>query len=330
MSLCSQEQGDFLFTDSVCRRLKLKRLVFLILAAVLVVSTVSFWGIACEDSTPGDIVDDLGRSVTIAEAPERIVSLAPSCTEILFALGLGEKVVGVTEYCDYPEEAEQKDQVGGFSTVDLEKVAAADPDVIFAAGIHEAETIPALENLGYTVVALVPETVDDVLENIRLVGDIAGKEKEASSLVDDMTERIESITDVTKELSQAEKPHTLYVTWHEPIYTAGTGTFIQDLVELAGGINMAHDIDGHATISLESVVARNPDAIITCTGHGDSEDAIFDWARTNDEIGDTNARVDGRVYQIDSDLSSRGGPRIVEGLEWFAHFLHPDKFSAPT
>lgn len=308
----------------------MKKLVPLILAVVLLVSTVSFWGIACEDSTPGDIVDDLGRSVTVAEVPELIVSLAPSCTEILFALGLGDQVVGVTEYCDYPEEATKKEVVGGFSTVDLEKVAAADPDIIFAAAIHEAETIPALENLGYTVVALAPETINGVLNNITLVGDITGKKKEASDLVEDMRQRIETITNVTDTLSQDEKPWALYVTWHEPIYTAGSGTFIQDLIEQAGGINIAHDISGHSTISLEDVVGRNPGVILASTGHGSAENAPFDWAKTNDELAATDARENDRVYQVDADLASRGGPRIVEGLEWFAHFLHPDKFSAPT
>lgn len=308
----------------------MKRLVSLILTVVLLVSAVSFWGIACEDSTPGNIVDDLGRLVTVAEVPERIVSLAPSCTEILFALGLGDQVVGVTEYCDYPEAATKKEVVGGFSTVDLEKVAAADPDIIFAANIHEAETIPALENLGYTVVALAPETINGVLGNITLVGDIAGKEKEASDLVRDMRNRIEAVTDVTDALSQDEKPWALYVTWHEPIYTAGSGTFIQDLIEQAGGINIAHDISGHSTISLEDVVGRNPGVILASTGHGSAEDAPLDWAKTNNELAVTDARENDRVYQVDADLASRGGPRIIEGLEWFAYFLHPDKFSAPT
>jgi len=307
----------------------LKRLVFLILAVVLVVSTVSFGGIACEDSTPGDIVDDLGRSVTVAEIPERIVSLAPSCTEILFALGLEDKVVGVTEYCDYPQEATEKAKVGGFSTVDLEKVVDANPDLVFATSKHEADTIPALEDLGLVVVALAPETTEDMLENVLLVGDLTDTKSVARKLVNDMRKRIAAVTEKTEGLSQSDRPWTLYLTWHDPIWTVGEGSITHELIELAGGINVARDIDRHGTIDLESAVARNPEVIIACEGHGSAEDAPLNWAQTNDVLSVIDARSNNRIYQVDADLATRPGPRIVEGLEWFAYFLHPELFEAP-
>ena len=307
----------------------MNRLVFLILTVILVLPVVIL-GTACDEDAPGNIVDDLGRTVSVDEIPERIVSLAPSITEILYALDLEDKVVGVTEYCDYPEAATSKPKVGGFSTVDLEAVAAADPDIVFAANIHQSETIPALEDLGYVVVTLAPRTINDVIDNISLVGDITGASEEAKTLVFDMTARVNAVSEVTGDLPQSTMPHTLYVTWHDPIYTVGLGTLTQNLIEKAGGINVAHDISGHGVISLESAVARNPGVIIACTGHGSSEDAPFEWALHSDELSTSDARENDNVYQINADLATRGGPRIVEGLEWFAHFLHADLFDAPV
>ena len=310
------------------RRLKLKKVVYLIFALSLIFVMSLSLGSSCEEE--GNVVDDLGRAVSIEETPERIVSLAPSCTEILFALGLEDRVVGVTEYCDYPEEAKSKEKVGGFSTVDLEKVVAADPDLILVTSMHEAETIPALENLGLTVVALAPETIEDILNDILLVGDFTDTRSVAQGLVRDMRRRIANITDKTATLTQDERPWTLYVTWHDPIWTVGKGSTTHELIENAGGINVARDINRNGTIDRESAVARNPEVIIAGEGHGSAADAPFHWAKTNDVMSEVDARTNDRIYQVNADLATRGGPRIVEGLEWFAYFLHPDLFAAPA
>jgi len=180
-------------------------------------------------TAPGAVLDDLGRSVDIEEIPQRIVSLAPSNTEILFALGLGEKVVGVTEYCNYPPEALDKEKVGGYSTPDIEKIIALQPDLILASSIHAKELIPALEQRGLTVFALEPKSIDGILEDIRMVGKIAGKEEEASVLVTQMENKIKAITDKTKELE--ERPRVFYITWHDPIFSVGSETSIHELIE---------------------------------------------------------------------------------------------------
>lgn len=324
-----KEQGDF-FTryHNIDRRFGLKRLVLIALALVLFVFTISL-GMACDEGNNGNIVDDLGRAVSLEEIPERIVSLAPSSTELLFALGLADKVVGVTEYCDYPPEAAEKPKVGGFSTVDLEKVVDADPDLIFATSMHAADTVPALEDLGLTVVALAPETIEDILENVLLVGELTDTKLVARKLVNDMRKRIAAVTEKAEELAQSDMPWTLYVTWHDPIWTVGEGSITNELIELAGGINVARDIDRHGTIDLESAVARNPEVIIACEGHGSAEDAPLNWAQTNEVLAVVDARKKDRIYQVDADLATRPGPRIVEGLEWFAYFLHPELFEAP-
>ncbi|MEJ2738742.1 MAG: helical backbone metal receptor [Dehalococcoidia bacterium] len=225
-------------------------------------------------AAPGNITDDLGRNIQIESIPDRIVSLAPSNTEILFALGLGEKVVGVTDYCNYPDEAQEKPSIGGFSTVNIEAVVALEPDLILATDRHSKTVIPALENLGYTVVALSPETLD----------------------------------------------------WHDPLMTAGTGTLAYDVITTAGGINIAGDISGDNTISLETVIDRNPQIIVASVGMGSGEDLPWQYVQTEERLKTTDALKTGQVYKINGDLIHRAGPRIVDALEIMAQFFHPELF----
>ena len=286
--------------------------------------------VACSTATPqptGATIDDLGRSVNIEKIPQRIVSLSPSNSEILFALGLGDKVVGVTEYCNYPPEALDKAKVGGFSTPDIEKVIALQPDLILADSIHAKDTIPALEERGLAVFALAPENLDGILEDVQMVGKITGKEREASELVDQMGSRIKAITDKTSNLQ--ERPRLFYITWHDPLWTVGVGTFIHELVGKAGGVNIFEDIAEHKAVDIELVIARNPEVIIACIGHGAASEEPFKWAENELRLQVTEARKNNRVYQINADLVSRSGPRIVDALEWFAYFLHPEMFGKP-
>ena len=287
--------------------------------------------LACSSGTPqsqGGVVDDLGRSVSIVKEPQRIISLAPSNTEILFSLGLGDKVVGVTDYCNYPPEALNKTKIGGFSTPDIEKIVALQPDLILAADIHKEETIPALEGHGLTVFALAPKDLDGILKDIRMVGKITGKEKEANELAARMGSRIKAITDKTEKLR--EKTNVLYIVWHDPLYSAGLGTLEQELIDKAGGKNIFQDITEYQAVDLERVIARNPEVIIACTGHGEDRDKPFRWANTEARLGVIGARKNHRVYQIDADVAFRAGPRIVDALEWFAYFIHPELFGRPS
>ena len=282
---------------------------------------------ASEAPSPIEITDQLGRVVKLDKIPERIISLAPSNTEILFALGLADKVVAVTDYCNYPPEAQEKPSIGGYSTPDLEKIIALSPDLLLADSIqHAKETIPELERRGLAVIALGPKTLDEVMEAINIVGKAAGREKEASNLVNDLAARMKVVTDKTADLSPAERPKVLFVTWHDPLWTAGSGTLINELIDKAGGVNLAREISGHQVISLEVVVAEDPDVIIAITGHGDARDLPFQWAQTEPRLKETSARKSGRVYQIDADIATRSGPRIVMALEQFAEFIHPELF----
>jgi len=245
----------------------------------------------------------------------------------LFALGLGEKVVGVTEYCNYPPEAADKEKIGAYATPDIERIIALQPDLILAADIHKKEIIPALEERGLTVFALAPINLNGILEDIQAVGEITAREKEASELVNQMEHRIKAITDKTENLQ--ERPRVFYITWHDPLWTIGEGTFMHELIEKAGGVNIFQDVIEHKAVDLELVVARNPEIIIACTGHGEAMNEPVEWARSEPRLQVIEARKNKRLHQIDADLTSRSGPRIVDALEAFASFIHPEIFVEP-
>ncbi|MGA2670672.1 MAG: ABC transporter substrate-binding protein [Dehalococcoidia bacterium] len=280
--------------------------------------------------TPGEqtpvinyVFDDLGRLVAINGTPQRIISLAPSNTEILFALGLGDKVVGVTDYCDYPPEALNKTKVGGYANPDIEKIVALNSDLILAGYGNPIEVVYTLAGLGLTVFGIKTTDLDDLLNDIRRVGEITDKEIEAQALTSEMENKIQAVTNQTQELEQ--KPKVFYIVWGgegSALWTAGSGTFIDELIEKAGGVNICQNITGYAEISLESVLASNPEIIIT-------SELSYDWAMNATELASTNASQTGRIYTCDDNLVQRPGPRLVAGLEWFAHFIHPEIFGEP-
>jgi len=314
-------------------RLKTRERRRILVAAVkcfLLLVVVSSVLVGCTPTKPGPagaIVDDLGRSVQIDEVPRRIVSLAPSNTEILFALGLGDRVVGVTEYCNYPPETEGKEKIGGFNTPDLERIVALAPDLVLASGIHEKEVIPGLEEMGLTAFALEPEGLADIVESVRVVGAITGRETAAAEIAAQMESRLEAITDETKDVERT--PRVFYVTWHDPLWSVGSGNMIHELIEKAGGENIFQDVTGHTVVDLEAVLLRDPEVIIACSGHGEAGDRPFGWVKQEARLGVTAARRDNRVYEVDGDLVSRPGPRAVDALEWFAYFIHPELFDKP-
>jgi len=275
---------------------------------------------------PVDVTDQMGRQVRIEKMPESIVSLSPSNTEIIYALGLGEKLVGVTEFCDYPEVAKDKPKVGGFSTVDIERVIEIEPDLILAANIHKKEVIPGLERLGLTVVCLDATTLEEVLEGISLVGKCTGKEEEASQLVNEMRGRIEAITTKTANLTEAQKPRVFFIMWHDPLMSVGL-ELRHDLIVEAGGINIVEELgEAYPSVSLEWVIDNNPEVIIVATGMGTGEDLPFQFALDEERLAGVDARLNNRVYQINTDLIGRNGSRIAQGLELMAKMIHPEIF----
>jgi len=287
-----------------------------ILAFVLPVA-----GCTEDELKPFTLIDDLGREVYIIEIPSTIVSLAPSNTELLYALGLGDKVCGVTASCNYPQQATEKEIVGDFAEIDIEKIVAINPDLILAEDMHKYEVIPALEELGFTVVALVPHNLQEVMDSIELTGSLTGTQDEATRVVEDMQQRIKAITDVTDGLNEAEKVKVLYVLWHEPIMSVGTDTRIHELIEKAGGINIAAVAgEGYPTLTLEEIININPEVIIV------DSDASLQFVLNESRLEGVEAVINDRIYSINPDITNRPTPRIAEALEIMAEMIQPQLF----
>lgn len=302
----------------------MKRFIFTFILLVLLVSV--FTGCTAEKQTPPyprTIVDDLGRNVTILEKPARVISLYPSFTETLFAIGAGEKVVGVTQYCDYPPEASQKENVGGVTTPDIEKIVNLNPDLVLVDARLQKELAYRLEGYGLTVVALYPKNFEEIIENIRIIGKITGNELEALSLIADIGNRVKFITDKTKGLVDSERPRVFYLVWYDPLMTMGPGSLVDELLRLAGGQNIAADVKEEVSAySFEMVVQHNPQVIILAGGSMTS--ITVDDLKALEQWQVIDAVKQDRVYMIDAALIAGAKPRIVDGLEIMTKCLHPE------
>lgn len=278
------------------------------------------------DWEPVTITDDLGVTVTIDKYPERIVSLSPANTEILFALGLGDRIVGVTEYCTYPEAALSKDKIGGFSTINTEKIAVLNPDLLVAADGNSEETIAHLRELGYTIITVNADTIDTTLADIRLIGKAAGVDSAAEELVSSMKDDLAEIAEKTK---GAEKPTILHCMWTDPLWVSGSGTFQDEMISAAGGVNAAAAEGGWVALTMEKFLTMNPDIIVVDSGDGmgvGTDDALKNFFLKDSRMQSLSAVQNERVYVVNADIIDRGGPRIVEGVEALAEIAHPDIF----
>jgi iron complex transport system substrate-binding protein len=271
---------------------------------------------ANDGTFPITVTDDSGQNVTITTPPERIISLAPSNTEILFAIGLGEKIVGVTEYCNYPEAATRKEKIGGFKTVNIEKVVSLNPDLVLGAGGVQAEAVKKLRELGITVVILDAGDMDEILDNILLVGRITGSELEAEKLVFDLGARIQAVK--SKSAGRVEKQKVAYILWGDPLMVAGADTFVNDLIGLAGGENVFSDSKvQYPTIALEGMIERDPEILI----NGDQSSLEISGLKSDPRWMEISSVKNDRLYTIDADIVSRPGPRIVDALELFSLWI---------
>ena len=289
-----------------------------IIAAALAITFFSLPAAMAEVQTL-TITDDFGRNVTFHKVPERIISLSPTNTEILFAVGAGNRVVGVTEYCNYPEEAEERDTIGGVSTVSIEKVVSQEPDLVIGCELNGKETIERLAELNISVVGLNPESIGEILDDILLVGTLTGEEEKASSLVAEMEQRLEELKKKTRAAKRLKVAH---ITWHDPIWVAGSGTVQDELIGIAGGENAFSYLEDWATVSLEEFIDRNPDVIIVSVGHGVAGMQPYEYIVRDERLEVVDAVKNKRVYTINADVASRAGPRIVDAAETFHRGLY--------
>ncbi len=282
---------------------------------------------AGSDGFPVTVTDVLNRTVTIDNALKRVVSLSPSNTEILYAVGAGELVVGVTTYCTYPPEAAAVEKIGGFSvkTISVEAILGLEPDLVLSAGDIHQTVIEALEQAGITVVAVAGNSFEAVNGDILLTGMLTGHAAEAETLVAGINQRLERIRTAVSTVQPDERPRVFWELFDDPLMTAGPSSFTGQAIVLAGGINIFGDLAGrYPKISQEELLLRNPDVILGPDSHGDrlTPEAIaarVGWSRIK-------AVQDGRIHLIQGDIASRGGPRLIDAVEAMAHALHPQLF----
>lgn len=302
--------------------IKLKSIMFTALACLSVLIT----GLACtETAPPAGISDDAGAAVTIDQPVARIISLAPSNTEIVYALGLEDRLVGVTEYCNYPPDAKNKAKIGGFSTVDMEKVVALQPDLVLATDIHSKSVTPLLQKVGFNVVTLYPKTLNGVIGDIDLVGKITGKENTASELTASLNKRIQAVASAAINPAAVRPLRTLLIIWYDPLMVAGAGTLPDDMLKVAGGKNIASDMMGYSSIGLETIISRDPEVIIVPSDMGQPDNPLWDFVITDTRLKNTTATKDKAIYKMDGDLVLRYGPRCITALEQMSSFYHPSQ-----
>ena len=298
---------------------RLRRIVSLILFSLLPATlTISASSCSSGKNSPATlrtVTDELGRTVQVPAQPQRIVSLAPSITEILFALGAGDRVAGVTSYCDYPPEARQKPSVGDTLKPGVERIVALNADLAIISTSSQVEaSFRKLEDLGIPVYVTNPRTIDGVVESIDRIGELIGARERAHELTDELRRRI---THVETRSAEASRPSVLVILGTEPLITAGAGSFINDLINRAGARSIsAEDKADYPQYSIETAVARQPEIIFLQAGGNE----------LIERLRQTPAARSNRVYHIDDDLLLRPGPRIVDGLEQLAAKVHPELF----
>ncbi|NLD37746.1 MAG: cobalamin-binding protein [Desulfatiglans sp.] len=265
--------------------------------------------------------DAVEREVVINHNPVRIIPLAPSLTEILYYLGLGDRVAGVTTYSYYPPEALNKPQVGGYHDLNIERIITLNPDLVI--GTKDGNNpgiVDMLEQAKIPTYIVDPRNVVEVIETVRIIGRLCGVEEKADQLADGLEKRLDRIREAIK---QKEKPLVFLQINLHPIMSVNKNTFHQDIISIAGGINMTADSAiSYPRISIEELIRRKPEVLIISSMDrgGEFEKARQEWLKWNA----IPAAKNGRVYLIDSDLIDRPSPRILDGIEAMASMIHPE------
>jgi iron complex transport system substrate-binding protein len=273
---------------------------------------------------PREVTDELGRTIRIPQTIHRIVSLAPNLTETVFALGLQDRLVGDTDYCDYPFEAQQKPKVGGAINPSLETIASLHPDLVLVTkNLNRLETVNALDSLGIPSYATDPHTVEGIIASTERLADLLGAPETGTALGKDMERRIAAI----KERVAALPPRrVLFVVWTEPLISIGKDTFIADALQHAGATSVIDSSQNWPQINLEEVVHLQPDFLIFAESHAENA------AHTTDKLANLPGwrileAVKHRRYAVISDAVNRPAPRIASAIEDLARQLHPEAFA---
>ena len=270
-----------------------------------------------------EVTDLLGRRVVIPDSPQRVVALAPSVTEIVFALGREDRLAAVTRFSDYPPEARQLPKVGSYIHLDIERIVALQPDLCIAIKDGNPKmVVERLDSLNIPVFAVDPRGLDAVGHTLLQIGRLLNAEDRAKVIALDMKNRIRQ---VRKRIENAEtKPRVFFQIGISPIVSAGNHTFINELIEMAGGFNLARGATPYPRFSREQVLALAPDIIII-TSMARME--VFEQVKAQwQQWPDLPASRDNRIHILDSNMFDRPTPRLVKGLEVLARLIHPELF----
>ncbi|TKD70701.1 ABC transporter substrate-binding protein [Pseudalkalibacillus hwajinpoensis] len=278
---------------------------------------------------PVTITDALDKDVTIENDPEKIVTLIPSNTEILFALGAGEEVVGVTDFDNYPEETADIEKIGGME-FNIEKIISLKPDLVLAHASSASTAEAGLQQLrdaGITVLVVNDDTsFEEVYKSMEMIGKATGETEAAETTIADMKKRLEDIKAKAETISEDQQKNVFVEVSPAPeIYSPGKNTFMDDMLTLINAKNVTHDQEGWNQIDQEAIIEANPDVIITTYGYY-SEKPV-EQVLSRDGWQDVTAITDEQVVDVHSDLVTRSGPRLVEGVEELAKAVYPDVFT---
>jgi iron complex transport system substrate-binding protein len=278
-----------------------------------------------ETAFPVTIKDALDNEVTIDAKPEKIVSLIPSNTEIAFALGLGEQVVGVSDFDNYPEEAEAKEKIGGME-INIEKIISLQPNLVLAhaSAMNGTEGLQQLRDAGLTVLVINDaQKFEQIYDSIAMIGKATGENEKAEELIKSMQDKLAEIKVKAAEIKEKKKVF-VEVSPAPEVFTTGKNTFMDDMITLINAENIANDQEGWIKIDQEVMIERNPDVIITTYGYYTENAAEQVLSRQGWE--NVNAIKNKQVIDVDSDRVTRSGPRIVEGVEDLAKAVYPEVF----
>lgn len=275
---------------------------------------------------PLTITDDAGREVTIESEPETIISIQTSTTEILYALGAGDRLIGVSDYDNYPAEALEVQKVGG-QDMDVELVLSLLPDIVFATDYHYRSHEPILkqfEEAGITVVVTgSASSFEDTYQTMNMIAEATGTSEKADEIISDMKERRAAIEEKAKEITDKKKVW-VEVSPAPDIFTTGQNTFMHEMLETINATNAAEDQDGWVKLTEEEIVQLNPDVIITTYGYYVDNPAEQVLAREG--WAEVTAVKEGQVFDVDSDIVTRPGPRLIQGVEALAKIVYPEVF----
>ena len=252
--------------------------------------------------------------------PQRIVSMSPGHTEILFALGAGDRIVGVSSFSDYPEEATTKPTIGNYLAPDLEKILSLQPDIVFALSHSQSRFIGVLEQAGICVIALEPITMQEILDAIDVISQAIGEPERGAELAFELNESLDEVRGI---VAHSEPRRVFVEVWDIPLLTVGNKSFINDIIHLAGGINVAKGKNlAYAPCEIETLFLYNPEVYIVVSHEYKSSSSIIN----RPEFADIYAVKNNRISPVTADLVARSGPRSFTGLREVAKIIHPEAF----